>query len=129
MGANTLFFMMLGFVVDTYREEMEKENKMGTMFIYLFFVVMQLVLLNMILAIIFDVYAEVKATNGNATTIFDQAAVFSRQKFTEVKHKGNTLTNTFRNRFSIDFNAIKHKLSRRGTMSGEISPHDLEKNE
>ena len=45
----------------------------GAIWVVLFFVLMAVVLFNMILAIIFDVYSDVKSGAGDAESIFEQA--------------------------------------------------------
>lgn len=67
------FFQMLGMCVDPIRDKMiESGGFLGLVWFFLFTVIVSILLLNMILAIIFDIYAEVKSELGDSHSIFEQ---------------------------------------------------------
>lgn len=78
--------MMLGFILDDIRDQLIT-TRLGQLWVILFFVVMQLLLFNMILAIIFDVYGEVKAQSGDAQDIVEQASEFISDYREKLKKK------------------------------------------
>ena len=67
------YFQMLGFMVDPIRDKMiEKGGFLGLLWFFLFTVIVAILLVNMVLAIIFDIYAEVKSELGDSHSIFEQ---------------------------------------------------------
>merc|ERR1719163_1918065 len=71
---DTCFMMLLGFVIDDYRDGLlEIGGKQGQLWLWMFYLIMQLLLLNMVLAIIFDVYTEVSSATGDAPSLVQQA--------------------------------------------------------
>lgn len=79
---DTCAMMCLGFVLDDVREDMiDAFPVLGVVWIWLFYIVLSILLFNMILAIIFDVYGDVKSKVGDAETIFEQAKdLFSKKR-------------------------------------------------
>jgi len=72
---STEMFMCFGQAVDPYRDDMIDSNDgspLGVIFLLLIILVMIILLMNMILAIIFDIYGDVKAETGDAASVFDQ---------------------------------------------------------
>lgn len=64
------------------------QNKFaGTLWMFFLIIVMQLLLLNMVLAIVFDVYAEVKSGIGDAPSVWCQAT----EVFKEKREKANQI--------------------------------------
>merc|ERR1711904_495957 len=62
------------------------QNKIsGTLWMFFLIVVMQLLLLNMVLAIVFDVYAEVKSGIGDAPSVWGQATEVFKEKREKAK--------------------------------------------
>jgi len=93
---DTCFMMMLGFILDDVRDQLIA-TRLGQLWVILFFVVMQLLLFNMILAIIFDVYGEVKAQSGDAQDIVEQASEFFSDYREKVKKKTQEVRRKMRN--------------------------------
>lgn len=78
---DTCAMMMLGFVLDDIRGPMQDAFPvLGVMWIWFFYIVLAILLFNMILAIIFDVYGDVKNKAGEADTIFQQGRELFQQK-------------------------------------------------
>ena len=72
---DSCMMIMLGFVIDDIRDDMvaAAPKYLGRVWIYLFYLMVLLLLLNMLLAIVFDVYTEVKSDAGDAQAIWTQA--------------------------------------------------------
>lgn len=84
-ACDSCVMMLVGFLLDDVRSEMLKNTgSTGVAWIYLFIVIMQLLLVNMILVVIFDVYAEVKGNVNNAPTLYQQAIEVAVQKRDQV---------------------------------------------
>eukprot|EP00746_Dinoflagellata_sp_MGD_P164125 gnl/MRDRNA2_/MRDRNA2_92584_c0_seq1.p1 gnl/MRDRNA2_/MRDRNA2_92584_c0~~gnl/MRDRNA2_/MRDRNA2_92584_c0_seq1.p1 ORF type:complete len:1056 (+),score=182.50 gnl/MRDRNA2_/MRDRNA2_92584_c0_seq1:83-3250(+) len=70
---NTCFLFLLCFEFDSISSQMfEHGGTLGLIWSWLFNLVMMVLLLNMILAIIFDVYSEVKSGAGSAPSLIQQ---------------------------------------------------------
>merc|ERR1719217_1898245 len=71
---NTCFLFLLCFAFDGLSADMfEHGGNLGLIWSWLFNLVMMVLLLNMILAIIFDVYTEVKTAAGDAPSLIQQS--------------------------------------------------------
>ena len=68
------FQFCLGFLFDSLRDDLTDHNSgwLARLWIFLFFLIVVVLLVNMTLAIIFDVYSEVKSEQGSATPIWTQ---------------------------------------------------------
>lgn len=80
-ACDSCVMMLVGFLLDDIRADMlQSTGGTGVAWIYAYIVIMQLLLLNMILVVIFDVYAEVKGNVHNAPTLYEQAFQLVAQK-------------------------------------------------
>jgi len=78
---NTCLLSMLGYTFDNISANMFKHGKeLGTLWVWLFNIGVVCLLLNMVLAIIFDVYAEVKTKAGESPSLVQQALDLWNQK-------------------------------------------------
>jgi hypothetical protein len=58
---------------------------LGKIWIWLYFVIITVLLFNMILAIVFDVYGDVKAQTGDAQTLWEQTYQAIQEKRRQLK--------------------------------------------
>jgi len=79
----TTFLLLMGFAFDEYKEKMlSKSGVLGVIWTAVFNLVLVLLLLNIVVAIIFDVYTEVKADAAEAPSLLQQTidVLFGRSR-------------------------------------------------
>eukprot|EP00746_Dinoflagellata_sp_MGD_P162509 gnl/MRDRNA2_/MRDRNA2_90099_c0_seq1.p1 gnl/MRDRNA2_/MRDRNA2_90099_c0~~gnl/MRDRNA2_/MRDRNA2_90099_c0_seq1.p1 ORF type:complete len:1073 (+),score=184.19 gnl/MRDRNA2_/MRDRNA2_90099_c0_seq1:82-3300(+) len=121
---NSIFFMLLGYLYDDVSHAMvESGDKLAIIWSVLFTLLMILISLNMVLAIIFDVYADVKAAADKDDSLIQQIMKFwqaGRQK-TDAKDAGGNPDGV--SSFGDDggsFVAAPKKVSRLGSRFGSL---------
>jgi len=120
---NSCFLCMMGFLYDDIADATREEaGNLATIYWLLFFVVIAVLLMNMILAIIFDVYTEVKNDAGDAAYLWTQvieAIQYQKKRLALLKDAANYVTTM------VDDAALGGKLGKMGI--GEEKVHESNK--